>query len=644
MKYRYVFSVLFLVGILQGSILAQTGSQLTELQQQNNTALLQALQNRYDAQYRADMARVEEYLKAHPEVKRFFEKDKSVYELVRIDAQGNPVYINTKNKASGELIKANTLYSGGSVGVDITGTGMVAGVWDGGQVRSTHELLTGKVTMQANQVLDSKGGNNHMTHVSGTIVGKDITNQPSARGIAYNATAKCYDWDNDLAEMAAFAAEGFLISNHSYGYSNDSTVDVWKFGAYDETSKNWDLLLKNAPNYLPFVAGGNEQQSSGNKDKAGYDLMTGSSSSKNVITVGAVNGDRAMSDYSNWGPTDDGRIKPDICAKGTGINSSQFTDSTGTPSDVAYSGNGESSSGTSYATPAVAASALLLQQYHHSLYGSYMSAALLKALLLHTADDAGNPGPDSKFGWGIANIEAAANIIKAKASGHSVIETVTTNPANNGTEETTHTYTTVGGEPVKVSICWTDDEGAEQVNTDGIDPTASRLVYNFDFLVKESNASNEARPWKGPGMANRTGNATITTTWFENTVDNYKQAILNSPQADATATLNVRKSSTSPQTTRPYALVISGIKPATTSGVDDDANTSVIAFYDNQNSAIKFITNQPLASDLYTIYDITGRLVQSGSMSNQQVNIQFTQHGTFIFKLSDGKTALTFNK
>ncbi|MBL7975116.1 MAG: hypothetical protein JNJ85_09395, partial [Candidatus Kapabacteria bacterium] len=183
-----------------------------------------------------------------------------------------------------------------------------------------------------------------------------------------------------------------------------------------------------------------------------------------------------------------------------------------------------------------------------------------------------------------------------------------------------------------------------QTNTDGIDPTASRLVYNFDFLVKESNASNEARPWKGPGMANRTGNATITTTWFENSVDNYKQAILNSPQADATATLSVRKSSTSPQTTRPYALVISGIKPATTSGVDDDANTSVIAFYDNQNSAIKFITNQPLASDLYTIYDITGRLVQSGSMSNQQVNIQFTQHGTFIFKLSDGKTALTFNK
>ena len=43
------------------------------------------------------------------------------------------------------MIGVNQLYAGGSVGANVTGTGMVAGVWDVGQVRATHELLTGKV-------------------------------------------------------------------------------------------------------------------------------------------------------------------------------------------------------------------------------------------------------------------------------------------------------------------------------------------------------------------------------------------------------------------------------------------------------------------------------------------------------------------
>ena len=304
-----------------------------------NKDSLKILQSQFQLKFNKEELAVAQYLKKHPKIKRTFVKDGSVYYLKKIDADGNPVYINTKNKASGELIKANQLYSGGSIGVNITGVGMVVGVWDGGQVRATHELLSGRVTMQAGQTLDGTAsnfeGNNHQTHVTGTIVGKDIANQPSARGIAHNATARNYDWTNDLTEMTAFAGEGFLISNHSYGAANDNTVPVWRFGAYDGEAREWDMVIKNTPNYLPFVAGGNEQQSNGNSAKAAYDLMTGSSAAKNVMTVGAVNGDKTMSNYSNWGPTGDGRVKPDIMAKGTGINSSYFAiKDTNTPSDT----------------------------------------------------------------------------------------------------------------------------------------------------------------------------------------------------------------------------------------------------------------------------------------------------------------------
>src|SRR6218665_2196124 len=164
----------------------------------NARVSINALQQQSQKKFEQDEKKVQDFLAKNPQQSRSFVKNGSMYYLKYIDAKGNPVYINTKNRASGELIKANQLYGGGSVGVNIIGTGMIVGIWDGGQVRATHELLSGKVAMQSGQTVDGSGnnytGNNHQTHVSGTIVGKDIANQPSARGIAYGATAKNYDY------------------------------------------------------------------------------------------------------------------------------------------------------------------------------------------------------------------------------------------------------------------------------------------------------------------------------------------------------------------------------------------------------------------------------------------------------------------
>ena len=119
-------------------------------------------------------------------------------------------------------------------------------------MRETHELLVGQVANQpgqANPLAPTVSGQNHMTHVSGTMVGKDIVNQPTARGIAFGATARNWDWNDDKAEMATFAAGGFLISNHSYGYANDATTSLWQFGAYDSEARAWDAITRNAPYY-----------------------------------------------------------------------------------------------------------------------------------------------------------------------------------------------------------------------------------------------------------------------------------------------------------------------------------------------------------------------------------------------------------
>ena len=628
-----------------GSIaFAQTPNQREVIKKSINKVELERLEQKFQKDYELQEAKVFEYLKANPSVERSFTKDGSLYYLRSIDENGNPLYINTKsNVASGQLIKANSLYSGGSIGANITGTGMVAGVWDGGQVRASHELLSGKAIMQANQTVNSTGGNDHMTHVTGTIVGKELTSngaagmdRATARGIAYNATAQCYDWDNDETEMAAFAGQGYLISNHSYGMGNGPAQPAWTFGAYDNTAVQWDALLKTTPNYLPFVAGGNEQASNGSGKTGtlqGYDVITGSSSAKNVVTVGSVNADRTMSTYSNFGPTDDGRIKPDICTRGTGINSSKYTN------DTSYSGDGDDSSGTSYASPAAAAAALLLQQYYFSLNNSYMSASMLKAILLHSADDEGTTGPDAKFGWGILNIERAAQIIKdANQTGKARLHTFTTNPTNDSSNEvqisgvgTTSTTPGLGNGSVKASICWTDDAGTEQTIADGVDPTASRLVYNFDFLFRNQTVFQDKRPYKNLTMAIPTATVTVGTGWFQNNADNYKQ--LNLITGNSTGdfyTLYMRKSSSSPAAVRNVSVVITGLAQSPALSNNEFVNQQEFVFYSNEDNKIKLISNNNESFNLYKIYDISGRMIASGHTNSYEISLDDVSSGIYI--------------
>lgn len=567
--------------------------------------------------------RIEAFLKDNPGKKKTVLKDGKMYSLYNITKEGEPIYITTKDLAQVTNSKASSLYSGGSIGVNITGTSMVAGIWDGGQVNASHELLVGQASMQAGQPLSSAKGNDHQQAVTGIMVGKNINN---ARGIAYGATSQNYDWDNDLTEMNTFATNGFLISNHSYGYANDNTTPVWTFGAYDSQSKAWDALLKAKPFYLPFVAGGNEQQSNGNSSAAGFDVITGSSSSKNVVTVGAINSDNTMSDYSNWGPTDDGRIKPDIVTLGTAINVPLYSSNTG------YTGSVAESSGTSYASPAVAAGALLLQQYYYSLNNAYMKASMLKALLLHSADDdASNNGPDAKFGWGILNLEKAANIIKQNSTtnGTAKMIMISTNPANNATAELVNNFT-FGSNGVRSSLCWVDDDAAEQAIGDGVNNTTSRMVYNFSMKLEQNSPALVAFPYNNLSVTSPSIAAVAGNNWFQS-ANNYIQANLSNTTDNAIGKVVVRKSTSSPSSDREMALIITGLKTNTLSITAVDKNENIV-FFDKLSNKIKLISNNGKTISDYKIYTIDGKLINSGNANSTEIDFNPQTKSVFIIK------------
>lgn len=193
-------------------------------------------------------------------------------------------------------------------------------------------------------------------------------------------------------------------------------------------------------------------------------------STKNSITVGAVQSDGInISPFSSRGPTTDGRIKPEIAAKG----SNQFS---------TFPGNSYgTTSGTSMAAPVVTGIAGLLTQQYRKTFGKTPSGAILKTLLIAGADDLGNAGPDFTFGFGLADAKASVDLIRDDNATGSRIHT---GAVGNG-QEVDIPIALTASQKLRVVLGWFDPEVLlPPGTTDDPDPLASKtLINDLDLRV-----------------------------------------------------------------------------------------------------------------------------------------------------------------
>lgn len=522
------------------------------------------------------------------------------FELAGFDGD-TPLYRTTYNANAAISTGANLLRLAPYL---VTGGSGTVGVWDEGAVRPTHQEFGGRVTVKDGTTTLS----DHSTHVAGTIGASGVTS--SAKGMAPAVMIDSYDWNNDTSEMtgrgAAYPGEPGMIylSNHSYGFNSGwvytgTPVYTWygagttasgyedDFGKYRAETREIDTLAYSLPYYLMFWAAGNDRNnnpqngqsvalSSGGASvtydsvshppgdgvyKGGYDTISYNSLAKNVVTVGAV-GDAvsgglrslsvaAMQAFSSWGPTDDGRIKPDLVANGNTLYS------TLSGGDASYG----SMSGTSMATPNAVGTAHLLAEYLGTLFtNTAMRASTLKALLIHTADDLGNAGPDYRFGWGLVNAKAAADLLaayRANAGTRRVIEDRVT------TSRTTVSFpfTWDGASPIRATLCWTDPAGAA---TTAHDLRTARLVNNLDLRVIGPGGT-EYRPWVMPFVGDWSVTACdYAATTGSNTTDNVEQVLVASPGTAGTYIARVSYAGTLTNGTQPFSLIISGAAAGST--------------------------------------------------------------------------------
>ncbi|WP_335966748.1 S8 family serine peptidase [Galbibacter sp. PAP.153] len=491
-------------------------------------------------------------------------------ELEKIGPDGAPIYFSTHNDNVVTSSRSNSLYQTGALHLDVDGLGMYVGVWDSGNALMTHQEFTGRVQSGDN----SKRSSGHATHVLGTILAAGVDTK--AKGVAFNAEGVTFDWSNDEAEVAEAAANGMLLSNHSYGISA-KTIPDWYFGAYIYQAQDWDEIMYNAPYYLMVTAAGNTQQYQYNETPIvgtasdAYDLLLGYAVAKNGLTVAAADKivlddegnllNAEIASFSNFGPTDDGRIKPDITGEGVDVYSA-YNDN-----DTSYL----SQSGTSMAAPGVTGALLLLQQYYKETHGNFMKAATLKGLALHTADEAGDfPGPDYKFGWGIINTKKAAQTI-SKAGFESVIKEE--NIKNGGVY--TFTVNAEEGQDLMASISWTDPANANK-NEGKLNDQTAVLVNDLDIAItKDGEEDVVYYPWKL--SASNVNNAAQKGV---NNVDPFEK--IEIPKASGSYTITVTHKGNLATVSQDFSLVVTGTKGSDcVLDTPQDLTTSAI----NENSA-----------------------------------------------------------
>jgi len=476
-----------------------------------------------------------------------------------------PVYRTTLNINAAISTGANLL-NAAPYGLD--GTGVTVGLWDESRARTNHVELAGKVT-----IMDGVSANSdHSTHCAGTIAGKGVDVKAKGMGIATRINS--FDWNSDYAEMTAYAAvtatqtNMLSISSHSYGVGLTNVASVYNpyLGVYEAEAANTDEVAYAAPYHLIFWAAGNEQADY--TTRGGYQSITFNGLAKNVITIGAADdavtsGTRnpavgTLAYFSSEGPCDDGRIKPDVVGNGVSVYSCVAT------STNSYDGT---YSGTSMATPnASGSAALLVQLYKSNFRGQIPKASTLKALMIHTADDVGRPGPDYQYGWGYLNVKAAADVILAH-KGSLAAPKILEGSITSASKVQTNSFVWDGSSPIRATLVWTDPAGTARA-TDNSHSHVANLVHDLDLKITGPNGFVTNLPYVMPYVGTWTTNSmTNNAVTGTNKVDNVERIDIPAPTQPGTYTITVGMYGTNAltQTNQAYSLIVTG-------GVNVEAN------------------------------------------------------------------------
>jgi hypothetical protein len=347
----------------------------------------------------------------------------------------------------------------------LTGSGIVIGQWESKHPDASHADLVGRVV----NVGDEWPVGDHATQVAGVMIGDGalLAGRPY-RGVAPAAAVVSFHTWETVAELKqqykqAIDLYGIDIANNSWGKV--------EWHVYKDYAAAMDGIVRGSlGKKLPMV------WAAGNEGKWGTILCTGVA--KNIVTVGATNSDdNSLWAWSNKGPTEDGRIKPEVVSPGCEARGGGSIWST-LPGNR-YGG----ACGTSLAAPSVAGTMALILDDWRVIHGGDPLPSTLKGLLIHTATDLGAAGPDYAYGYGLINAKKAIDFVRVDT----IDDIITEASIFVQGERDVRTLELGPGETeLRITLVW-DDYPA--------DPLAARALVNDLDLVVIGPDGKRYYPW-----------------------------------------------------------------------------------------------------------------------------------------------------
>jgi subtilisin family serine protease len=404
----------------------------------------------------------------------------------------------------------------------------------------------------------------HGTHVSGSILGSGALSPtgfsfagvaPGAKlvveSVSSSTAAGALDClPNDASFLQKAYDAGARVQNASWGSptgQSSSPPFGYTYGGYDATAATVDDFLYRHPTHLLVVAAGNSGVDADRNGVIDGDSLSSPATAKNVLSVGASENNRpatliscggsgaspanrcwssylrstgqpitsdfvsdnpsGMAAFSSRGPTDDGRIKPDLVAPGTNVISARSHQAGASYSDV-YNADYAYDSGTSMATPLVSGMAALVRQWLSQDRGlTNPSAALVRALLLNGARNL-SPGqygtgstqeipaawPNSVEGWGRANLAESVQLTGS-------LVWLRDETSGLGTGSTAdYTLEVTGGSPrLRVTLAWADYPASPLVSKTLVNDLDLEVIAPDGSVVWGNSSANLAATCRSGG-------------------------------------------------------------------------------------------------------------------------------------------------
>jgi hypothetical protein len=523
-----------------------------------------------------------------------------------------------------------------SLSRNLTGAGVKVSIWEANEstgaagIRTTHSEFSGGRAVQ----VDTTSQSNHATAVANTIIGGGLVdlfqgsvNQGKLiRGMAYEGEVDGHDLTNFVTETSNAVLAGQIFSNHSYGMISGWEIHniggnnwwFWAFPAFSEdprlgiyssaaatgatSSETMDEFVHTAEVHLPVYAAGNPNNfgpgspvthaifiggsyfsSTATRDwingDDGYDTVIAPGTAKNVLTVGSITdinfttGTFSVSDFSGTGPTDDGRIKPDLVAVGQrnsslGFGNSLFaahkTSNTSYYNGILADSNGNVNlQGTSFAAPAVTGGLMLAEQRRTQLFPSAapLLASTWRAAAIHTALELENLGPSYFTGWGSFNTVGLVSLLEddhSRGRGTLIKEfTISTGAPK------TFFVTLPANTQGDITLAWSDPAGSPAPFGSVVDDPTAMLVNDLDLIAVDMATSTTHLPWVL--NADLSGKSAIlrgaAATRGADDRNNIEKVTIDSDTQERRLAVTITPNGTLQGGSQKVSLILSGVEP-----------------------------------------------------------------------------------